>query len=84
MWIFTVGEDECRAWTVRKGALAPEAAGTIHSDMERGFIRAETCSYEDLATEGGLAAVKKANRMRLEGKAYEVQDGDVLNIRFSV
>ena len=81
---FTVGEDECRAWTVRKGALAPEAAGTIHSDMERGFIRAETCSYEDLVAAGGLAEVKKANRMRLEGKAYEVRDGDVLNIRFSV
>ncbi len=81
---FTVGEDECRAWTVRRGALAPEAAGTIHSDMERGFIRAETCSYDDLVAAGGLAEVKKANDMRLEGKAYEVRDGDVLNIRFSV
>ncbi|MBC8425225.1 redox-regulated ATPase YchF [bacterium] len=81
---FTVGEDECRAWTVCRGALAPEAAGTIHSDMERGFIRAETCSYDDLVAAGGLAEVKKANRMRLEGKAYEVKDGDVLNIRFSV
>ena len=81
---FTVGEDECRAWSVRRGALAPEAAGTIHSDMERGFIRAETCSYDDLAAAGGLAEVKKANQMRLEGKTYEVRDGDVLNIRFSV
>ncbi len=81
---FTVGEDECRAWPVRKGAPAPEAAGTIHSDMERGFIRAETCSYDDLTAAGGLAEVKKLNQMRLEGKAYEVQDGDVLNIRFSV
>ena len=81
---FTVGEDECRAWTVCRGALAPEAAGTIHSDMERGFIRAETCGYDDLVAAGGLAEVKKANRMRLEGKAYEVKDGDVLNIRFSV
>lgn len=81
---FTVGEDECRAWTVRRGALAPEAAGTIHSDMERGFIRAETCSYDDLVAAGGLSEVKKLNQMRLEGKGYEVKDGDVLNIRFSV
>jgi ribosome-binding ATPase YchF (GTP1/OBG family) len=81
---FTVGDDEVRAWTVRRGTLAPAAAGTIHSDMERGFIRAETCGYEDLSALGGLAEVKKANKMRLEGKAYEVQDGDVLNIRFSV
>jgi len=81
---FTVGEDECRAWPVRKGAPAPEAAGIIHSDLERGFIRAETCSYEDLVAAGGLSEVKKLNQMRLEGKAYEVKDGDVLNIRFSV
>ena len=81
---FTVGEDECRAWTVREGALAPEAAGVIHSDLQRGFIRAETCTYDDLVAEGGLAEVKKANRMRLEGKSYPVKDGDVLNIRFNV
>lgn len=81
---FTVGEDECRAWAVRKGALAPEAAGAIHSDLQRGFIRAETCSYDHLIEAGGLAEVKKANNMRLEGKQYEVKDGDVINIRFSV
>ncbi len=81
---FTVGEDECRAWTVRRGAHAPEAAGVIHSDMERGFIRAETCAYDDLVAAGGLSQVKQANKMRLEGKNYVVQDGDVLNIRFSV
>ncbi len=81
---FTVGEDECRAWTVRAGALAPEAAGAIHSDLERGFIRAETVSYDALTTAGSMAEAKKANEVRLEGKAYEVQDGDVLNIRFSV
>jgi len=81
---FTVGEDECRAWPLRMGAPAPEAAGVIHSDLERGFIRAETCSYDDLVAAGGLAEVKKLNQMRLEGKAYEVKEGDVLNIRFSV
>jgi len=81
---FTVGEDECRAWAVRKGALAPEAAGAIHSDLQRGFIRAETCSYDHLIEAGGLAEVKKVNNMRLEGKQYEVKDGDIINIRFSV
>jgi len=81
---FTVGEDECRAWTVRRGALAPEAAGAIHSDLERGFIRAEVCTYDDLVTAGGLAEAKRANALRLEGKAYEMRDGDVVNIRFSV
>lgn len=81
---FTVGEDECRAWTLRRGALAPEAAGVIHSDLERGFIRAETVAYEDLIAAGGLAEAKKLNKFRLEGKSYEVRDGDVLNIRFSV
>lgn len=81
---FTVGEDECRAWTVRRRALAPEAAGVIHSDLERGFIRAEVCAYETLVAAGSLAAAKKANQVRLEGKGYEVQDGDVVSIRFSV
>jgi ribosome-binding ATPase len=81
---FTVGEDECRAWTVKENAFAPEAAGVIHSDLQRGFIRAETCTYDDLVEEGGLAQVKKANKMRLEGKSYQVKDGDVLNIRFNV
>lgn len=81
---FTVGEDECRAWTVRQRALAPEAAGVIHSDLERGFIRAEVCAYETLVAAGSLDAAKKANQVRLEGKGYEVQDGDVVSIRFSV
>jgi GTP-binding protein YchF len=81
---FTVGPDECRAWAVRKGALAPEAAGAIHSDLQRGFIRAEVTAYDDLIAAGSLAAAKADNKVRLEGKAYEVQDGDVIEIRFSV
>jgi GTP-binding protein YchF len=81
---FTVGEDECRAWAVRKGAPAPVAAGVIHSDLQRGFIRAEVTAYDDLIAAGSLAAAKQANKVRLEGKAYEVQDGDILEIRFSV
>lgn len=81
---FTVGDDECRAWTIRAGALAPEAAGAIHSDLQRGFIRAETVAYDDLVAAGSMAEAKKANAVRLEGKQYEVLDGDVLNIRFSV
>lgn len=81
---FTVGEDECRAWAVRKGATAPEAAGAIHSDLQRGFIRAEVTAYDDMISAGGLAAAKAANTVRLEGKAYEVQDGDIMEIRFSV
>ncbi len=81
---FTVGPDECRAWTVRKGATAPEAAGVIHSDLQRGFIRAEVTAYDDLVAAGSLAAAKASNKVRLEGKAYQVQDGDVIEIRFSV
>lgn len=81
---FTVGPDECRAWAVRKGATAPVAAGAIHSDLQRGFIRAEVTAYEDLIAAGDMAAAKAANKVRLEGKAYEVQDGDILEIRFSV
>ncbi len=81
---FTVGPDECRAWTVRKGALAPEAAGVIHSDLQRGFIRAEVTAYDDLMATGSMSAAKAANLVRLEGKAYEVHDGDIIEIRFSV
>ena len=81
---FTVGPDECRAWAVRKGALAPEAAGAIHSDLQRGFIRAEVTAYDDLIAAGSLSAAKADNKCRLEGKGYEVQDGDVIEIRFSV
>ena len=81
---FTVGPDECRAWPVPRGATAPMAAGVIHSDLQRGFIRAEVTHYEDLITLGGLAEAKAANKMSLEGKNYVVQDGDILEIRFSV
>jgi ribosome-binding ATPase len=81
----TVGEDECRAWTVRTGATAPEAAGKIHSDLERGFIRAEVCRWDDLvAAKGSMAELKKAGKVRTEGKGYVVQDGDVVNILFNV
>jgi hypothetical protein len=81
---FTVGEDEVRAWTVGIGATAPEAAGAIHSDLRKGFIRAETVSYDELIAAGSLAEVKKQGRFRLEGKEYVVQDGDVVNIRFNL
>jgi len=80
---FTVGEDEVRAWTVRRGATAPEAAGEIHTDLQKGFIRAEVTSYGDLVNLGGYVEVKAKGKLRLEGKEYIVQDGDVLNIRFS-
>ncbi|MFH1842470.1 MAG: redox-regulated ATPase YchF [bacterium] len=81
---FTYGEDECRAWTVPNGALAPQAAGAIHSDLERGFIRAEVCAYEDLMAAGDMAAAKASNKVRLEGKNYVVRDGDIITIRFNV
>ena len=81
---FTVGEDEVRAWPVRRGAAAPEAAGKIHSDLQRGFIRAETTAYEELIAAGSERAAKEANKTRAEGKDHVVKDGDVMNIRFSV
>lgn len=81
---FTIGPKETRAWTVRKGAKAPEAAGVIHSDFERGFIRAETVSYEKYKELGSEKAVKNAGEMRQEGKDYIVQDGDVMLFRFNV
>lgn len=81
---FTVGDDECRSWTIRKGNNAQKAAGVIHSDLEKGFIRAETASYDDLMTNGSLAACKDKGVLRLEGKEYLVKDGDILNIRFNV
>lgn len=80
----TTGEDESRAWEVRRGAKAPEAAGQIHSDLERGFIRAEAVSYEELVAAGSWNAAKSAGALRVEGKDYVVQEGDVLNIRFAV
>jgi hypothetical protein len=81
---FTVGEDECRAWTIRAGMNAQQAAGAIHSDLEKGFIRAETVHYNDLIAHGSLNACKEKGLLRLEGKEYIVQDGDILNIRFNV
>jgi GTP-binding protein YchF len=84
MTFFTVGEDECRAWTVRVGASAPEAAGKIHSDLEKGFIRAEVMTYDDFVACGSTAACRDKGLLRLEGKQYVVQDGDILNIRFNV
>jgi GTP-binding protein YchF len=81
---FTVGEDEVRAWTVRRGALAPEAAGVVHTDMQKGFIRAEVVHFDDLVALGGLAEARGKGKLRLEGKEYPVKDGDVLNIRFNV
>jgi GTP-binding protein YchF len=80
---FTVGEDEVRAWTVKRGATAPEAAGEIHTDMLKGFIRAEVVSYQDLMEVGSMAEARAKAKLRLEGKQYIVQDGDILNIRFS-
>jgi GTP-binding protein YchF len=81
---FTAGADECRAWTVRKGATAPEAAGEIHTDLQKGFIRAEVVAYTDLIALGGLTEARAHGKLRLEGKEYIVQDGDVLNIRFNI
>ena len=79
----TAGEDECRAWTLRRGATALEAAGTVHTDLAKGFIRAEVFAYDDLIALGSESAVKSAGKFKLEGKEYIVKDGDVLNIRFS-
>jgi ribosome-binding ATPase len=81
---FTVGEDEVRAWTVRSGATAPEAAGVIHSDLQRGFIRAEVIPAADLLRVGGMQEAKRQGLLRLEGKAYVVQDGDVISVLFNV
>ena len=80
----TAGEDEVRAWTVTKGARAPEAAGKIHSDIERGFIRAEVTSFEDFMACGGFAAAAKKGLQRLEGKEYVIKDGDIAHFRFNV
>ena len=84
MSYFTAGELEVKAWTVRKGAKAPEAAGVIHSDFERGFIKAQVCSYDDYVELGGEQGCKNAGRLRIEGKEYVVQDGDVMHFMFNV
>lgn len=81
---FTVGPDEVRAWTVRRGAFAPEAAGEIHTDLQKGFIRAEVIAYDDLMAAGGMTEAKAKGKYRLEGKEYIVKDGDILNIRFNL
>jgi len=81
---FTVGPKEARAWTVHKGAKAPEAAGEIHSDMQRGFIRAETIAYDDYVALNGENGAKEAGKLRQEGKEYVVQDGDVMHFKFNV
>jgi ribosome-binding ATPase len=81
---FTAGPKEARAWTVRAGATAPQAAGVIHSDFERGFIRAEVASYDDYVACGGEQGAKEAGKLRLEGRDYRVRDGDVIHFRFNV
>lgn len=81
---FTVGEDEVRAWSVAIGATAPEAAGRIHSDLQKGFIRAEVMAYDDLINGGSEAALKSTGKFRLEGKEYVVRDGDIVHIRFNI
>ncbi|CAM2928290.1 redox-regulated ATPase YchF [Paenibacillus sediminis] len=81
---FTAGVQEVRAWTIRKGTKAPQAAGVIHSDFERGFIRAEVVSYDDLIAAGSMNAAKERGQLRLEGKDYVVQDGDIMHFRFNV
>ena len=81
---FTAGKDECRAWTFKKGMKAPECAGIIHTDFEKGFIRAEVTSFEDYKEFGGEKEAKEAGKMRLEGKEYLMQDGDIVFFRFNV
>ncbi|SEN75022.1 hypothetical protein SAMN04489859_101553 [Paracoccus alcaliphilus] len=80
---FTIGPKEARAWTIRKGTLAPQAAGEIHGDFEKGFIRAETIGYDDYITGNGEAGAREAGKLRVEGKTYEVKDGDVLHFLFN-
>jgi ribosome-binding ATPase len=80
----TTGEDETRAWEVRRGATAPEAAGAIHTDLQRGFIRAEVIPYEELVAAGSMESAKAAGKVRVEGKDYVVREGDILHVRFAV
>ena len=81
---FTAGEKEVRAWTIPRGFTAPQAAGVIHTDFEKGFIRAETIAYDDYVTCGGESKAREAGRLRSEGKEYIVKDGDVMHFRFNV
>ena len=80
----TTGEKETRAWTIRAGDKAPAAAGVIHTDFERGFIAAEVVAFDDLVAAGSKAAAREAGKLRIEGKEYDVQDGDVIEFRFNV
>ncbi len=81
----TAGEDECRAWTITRGTKAPVAAGKIHTDIERGYIRAEVVHYDDLMADGGsMKTAKEHGHVRLEGKEYVVKDGDIIEFRFNV
>jgi ribosome-binding ATPase YchF (GTP1/OBG family) len=80
----TVGEDEVRAWTIKKQTSALHAAGKVHSDIERGFIRAEIISYDDFIASGTMHAAREKGLLRLEGKTYEVRDGDIINFKFNV
>ena len=84
MSFLTAGEPEVRAWTIKKGTKAPEAAGKIHSDIQRGFIKAETVSYDDLMREGSMANAKEKGLVRQEGKEYIMQDGDIVLFKFNV
>ena len=81
---FTVGEDEVRAWTAKRGATAPEAAGVVHTDMQKGFIRAEVTGYDDLMELGSLSEARAKGKLRLEGKSYIAKDGDIMNFRFNL
>ena len=83
MSFFTVGEDECRAWSVARGTPAQAAAGEVHSDIQRGFIRAEVVAYDALISRGSMAVCRERGEVRLEGKEYIVQDGDIINFRFA-
>src|SRR5204862_4561282 len=80
----TAGEDECRAWPIRRGTTAVKAAGKVHSDIERGFIRAEVVAYDEFVRLGSEAKCREAGKLRLEGKDYVVQDGDIVHFRFAV
>jgi len=83
-YFFTVGSDEVRAWPIKQGTIAHDAAGKVHTDIKRGFIRAETMAYNDLRELGSEKEVKAAGKTRLEGKEYVVKDGDIINFRFNV
>ena len=84
MSYLTAGKQECRAWTIKKGTKAPQAAGKIHTDFERGFIKAEIVSYNDLIANGSYQKAKEAGLVRLEGKEYVMKDGDIVEFKFNV